>query len=250
MFDTLTFLELVSTYAGYSIDALEEESISDKELMDLCKCAVYSNCTWELAPQFILIGMYSLAITKKYQALKDYCSKVVKKLDRTQPKKAVKEKELSQAAEISKLKEQVVLLQNRLLSVDKLQDKEDKLKLDNASLSAELSRQKEDNILLRDVINSFKTITPVEKEKILPAGSIVIGGHINWVNKLSMIHTDVVFADGVKAINACKNKKLIIFKWDFLSHKVFTPCIEYARTHNIPVAFISGNSDPFIRRTE
>lgn len=243
---TTFFTEGITTLSGMSSMTYEDYYFDNRDIMDICKYMALAEIDWGYEPQFMYIGMLVTVMSKKYLELKEYCFKKSGDFEDEGKIKDLK-------AEISRLKDDVAkAVAEKKLAVENTKNVKnqqtivDALKVSVADLKEDLSEEREQRKLLEEVIEDMrKHPQQTETVKIPSEGTVVVGGHQNWINKISSKNPAIVFTDGTNAPSVCRNAKTIVFKYDFLSHKVYKPCIAVARKNSIKVVYINGNSNPF-----
>ena len=82
------------------------------------------------------------------------------------------------------------------------------------------------------------------KAEIAKKNLAIIGGHINWVNKLKNEFPDwtYILPSSFSTIDASslENRDMIFFFTDYISHTVYGKFIGIARERNIPFGYLHG----------
>ena len=75
---------------------------------------------------------------------------------------------------------------------------------------------------------------------------VIIGGHVNWQNKLKKLFPEWFFVatDAYKTVNSgmLENKEKVYFFTDYISHISYKKFIAIVREKNIPFGYIGSNN--------
>ena len=80
---------------------------------------------------------------------------------------------------------------------------------------------------------------------------VIIGGHINWQNKLKQMFPEWLFIhpDAYKTVNGAmlEDKERVYFFTDYINHISYKKFIDIVRERNIPFGYIgSRNTDSVV----
>lgn len=129
---------------------------------------------------------------------------------------------------------------------DKLFELESVLKNTQTELNDEPLAENEIIESTKDVSKKFTDIS--NKYKI-----VVIGGHINWRNKLKMAYPEVEVIDGTVTtidIKVLDHAELVVFNTYNMSHAVYEKVIEHLRQSNTRFAYLPRITNPTLIATE
>ena len=98
-----------------------------------------------------------------------------------------------------------------------------------------------DNLLFQ-LAKEYKKLN----RKNIPAEIVIIGGHINWQNKLKQMFPEWIFVhpDAYKTVNAgmLEDKEKVYFFTDYINHISYKKFIAIARERNIPFGYIGSRN--------
>lgn len=84
------------------------------------------------------------------------------------------------------------------------------------------------------------------KIKIADKNIVIIGGYINWINKLRKEFPNWMFVsiDSFKMVDGkiLNGKEKVYFYTDYISHKIYVKYVKYLREQRIPFGYI-GNQN-------
>lgn len=99
------------------------------------------------------------------------------------------------------------------------------------------------NLELEDPDNSGASVEEM-KALIAYKDIAIIGGHINWINKLKQEFPDWTYisVSDFKAVDvkSLDNKEMLFFFTDYISHMAYGKFIAAARERKIPFAYLHG----------
>lgn len=120
------------------------------------------------------------------------------------------------------------------------------------AMLSQYENDREELIALRETVYNLELEDPdnsgasVEEMKALIADKdiAIIGGHINWINKLKQEFPDWTYisVSDFKAVDvkSLDNKEMLFFFTDYISHTAYGKFIAAARERKIPFAYLHG----------
>ncbi len=193
-------------------------------------------------------------------------------------KMAVPEKETKVLTKVAKVETDTVKKEDYLSEIDALRSKLSqreteykKLKIQYAALNAarkesealldNYQKDREELIALREFVYNLEQGTPEMKtiplekmkEEISSKNYVIIGGHVNWVNKMKgeFPGWKYILPSSFKAVDVgeLENKDRIFFFTDHISHAAYGKFIRAARERKIPFSYLHGvNMEQIIRQ--
>ena len=125
---------------------------------------------------------------------------------------------------------------------------------ENEGLVRKYETERDELIALREyAYNSEHRVDDIEEEKlpdmekaIADKKIVIIGGHVNWQNKLKQLFPEWFFVatDAYKTVNSgmLENKEKVYFFTDYISHISYKKFIAIVREKNIPFGYIGSNN--------
>ena len=120
------------------------------------------------------------------------------------------------------------------------------------AMLSQYENDREELIALRETVYNLEledpdnSVASVEEMKALIADKdiAIIGGHINWINKLKQEFPDWTYisVSDFKAVDvkSLDNKEMLFFFTDYISHTAYGKFIAAARERKIPFAYLHG----------
>lgn len=264
--DSLTFsqlnelLGLAALRSGITLPALGDSS-NRKELRDNLSFyfEVAKNPVDFLTSQPSVEGMsyayFGEVLERTFSELKELRTKTLHQMEQT-------EEAISRSEDLSRLEEENLTLrqertelQTKLFSLDSVKSQLQEEKSKSKEMQAEIKRltsllehsssqnaESQDEASEESQVDSLEQTIPYEElQNIMRDMRIVIvGGHVNWQNKLSRVLPNIRFKDQSTFLDveAIRNSDVVCFNTSFMQHKAFYETQEALRLRDVPVVFL------------